>query len=144
MDSHLDLPITLKAFQFRNFDKNTNASLSNHDVDEVLFLFYFKHMKPQYQIWRSTKITTVMVVGLIETESFLNARCKTARGDVSLVFEFTLADLSCLNPYDWISMLHLLLKDEQKYEPIMAHLKRMLVSYIHKVSKMDVEIAAVL
>ena len=96
----------------------------------MMFLFYLKHMKPQYKTWRSKKITVVKVFGPIETESFLDAHFKVRRGATILVFEFTLTDLSCLNPFDWISLLLLLLKDEKKFEPIIAHLKRMLVGYI--------------
>ncbi|CAI9290816.1 unnamed protein product [Lactuca saligna] len=36
------------------------------------------------------------------------------------------------------------LEDEQKCEPIVVHLKRMLISYIQEVGKMDVEIEVVL
>ena len=82
--------------------------------------------------------------GPIETKSFINAKFKVDCRAESLVFEFTLADLPCLNPYDWISLFHLLLKDEHKFEPILAHLKRMLISYIHEVGKMDVEITTML
>ena len=49
-----------------------------------------------------------------------------------------------MNPYDWISLFLILSKDEQKYELIVAHLKRMLICYIHEIAKMDVEITAIL
>lgn len=87
-------------------------------------------MKPQYELCSVGKITTVKVTGLIETNSFPNAKFKVVRGSASLVHEFTLADLPYLNPYDWIMLYNLLLKDEQKYEPVIAHLKLMIVSYI--------------
>ena len=35
-------------------------------------------------------------------------------------------------------------RDEQKYEPVVAHLKQILVSYIQEVGKMYVEIVFVL
>lgn len=82
--------------------------------------------------------------GTVETDSFINARFKAVRGVGSSVFEFSLADLPCLNPYDWISLVNIFSKDEQKFEPILAHLRRMLVSYIQEIRKMNVEIAAVL
>lgn len=41
-------------------------------------------------------------------------------------------------------MFLILSKDEQKYERIIAHLKRMLICYIHEIANMDVEIASVL
>ncbi|CAI9284346.1 unnamed protein product [Lactuca saligna] len=61
-----------------------------------------------------------------------------------MIFSFYLKyDLPCLNPYDWVSLFSLLSKDEQKYEPILAHLKRMLVCYINDFGQMDVEIPIV-
>ncbi|CAI9303037.1 unnamed protein product [Lactuca saligna] len=144
MDSYLDLSITLKAFQFRSFDKIENTSLPDCDIDQALFSFHLKHMKPQYETWSSKKIIVVKVFGPIETESFINACFKVACGVASSMFEFTLANFPCLNPFDSISLLHLWLIDEQKFEPIVSHIKRMLVSYIHEVNKMKVEIASFL
>ena len=40
----------------------------------------------------------------IETDSFPNAKFELVRGSVSQVHEFTLADMPCLNPYDWIML----------------------------------------
>ena len=82
--------------------------------------------------------------GPIETDSYPNAKFKVVRGSSSQVHEFTLTDLPCLNPYDWIMLYNLLLRDGQKYKPIIAHLKLMLVSYVQEVDKMDVEIVVVL
>lgn len=122
-DSQLDLPITPKAFQFRCFDKIVNVPLSDNGADQMLFSFYQKNMKPQYKTWSSKKITVVKVIRPIETDSFINARFKVGRGAASSVFEFTLVDLPRLNSFDWISILLLLLKDEQKFEPIVEHIK---------------------
>lgn len=36
------------------------------------------------------------------------------------------------------------MQDEKKYEPIIAHIKRMLVSDIYELAKLDVEIPSVL
>ena len=41
-------------------------------------------------------------------------------------------------------LYNLLLRDGQKYEPVITHLKLMIVSYVQEVGKMDVEIAVVL
>ncbi|CAI9280416.1 unnamed protein product [Lactuca saligna] len=139
-DSQLDLPITLKAFEFRSFIKVVNVPLTDSGADHLLFSFYSKHTKPQYETWSAKKITFKKVSGPIETDSFPNAHFKVARGSTSQVCKFTLADLPFLNPYDWILLLNMLLKDE----PVVAHLKRMLISYIQEVGKMDVEIASVL
>ena len=51
------------------------------------------------------------VTGPIETESLPNAKFMVVRGSDSLVCEFTLADLPSLNPYDWIMLYNLLLRD---------------------------------
>ncbi|CAI9287718.1 unnamed protein product [Lactuca saligna] len=70
----------------------------------MLFSFHLMHMKPQYETWSSKKISVMKVSGSIKTKSFANARFKVARGAGSSLFEFTLVDLLCLNPYDWISL----------------------------------------
>ncbi|CAI9289883.1 unnamed protein product [Lactuca saligna] len=95
-------------------------------------------------MWCSRKITAFKVTGPIETDSFPNAEFKVVRGSASQVHKLTLVDLPCLNPYDWIMLYNLLLRDGQKYEPIIAHLKMRLVSYIQEVGKMDVERVVVL
>ena len=77
-------------------------------------------------------------------ENFINIKFKGFRRASLVEDDFTPADLPCMNPYDWISLFLILSKDEQKYEPIIAHLKRMLNCYIHEIGKMDVEIAFVL
>ncbi|CAI9288682.1 unnamed protein product [Lactuca saligna] len=69
---------------------------------------------------------------------------KGFRGANRTADEFTLADLPCMYPYDWISLLLIMSKDEKTYEPIVAHLKRMLIRYIHESAKMDVEIVYVM
>lgn len=130
LKSQLDLPITSKAFVFRSFEKIEKAPTSDTDVYHMVFSFYLKYGRPQYHTWSSKKIAIIKVFKPAETEDFINVRFKALRGASNSVFEFTLADLPCLNPYDWISLFSLLSKDEQKYEPILAHLKGMLVSYI--------------
>ncbi|CAI9275471.1 unnamed protein product [Lactuca saligna] len=100
-------------------------------------------MKPQYITWSVSKITVVKVTGLIETDSFTNAEFKVARDSPSQVHEFTLANFPCLNRYDWIMLYNLLLRDEQKYGFVIAHLKQMIISYIHEVGEMDIDIFSV-
>lgn len=46
LDSQLDLPITLKAFQFWCFDRDANVPPTDNGADQMHFLFYLKHMKP--------------------------------------------------------------------------------------------------
>ena len=57
---------------------------------------------------------------------------------------FYLADLPNLNPHDWIVLHNILLSNPVEYEPIIDHLKRMMVCYILEVAKMDQEVASVL
>lgn len=143
-DSQFDMPMTAKAFLFRCFGPIANAAPSNANVKKSLMEFYLKHRKPQYETWSAQKFTAVKVVGPVDTCSFTNAKFKTARGSQSVLHEFTLADLTCLNPYNWIVLLHFLLKDEKKYEPIVEHIKRMLVSYVNEFAKLDMEISTTL
>lgn len=129
MDLQFDLPITPKAFLFRSFDKIVNVYPTDKATNQVLFAFYLKYMRPPYKTWSSRKITVVKVFSPIETESFLNARFKVSCGAVSSTQKFTLVDLPCLNLFNWISLLLLLMKDQQKYELIITHLKRMSFGY---------------
>ncbi|KAL7587596.1 hypothetical protein Lser_V15G40912 [Lactuca serriola] len=57
LDSQLDLPITLKAFQFWCFDGVANVPFTDKGADQMLFSVNLKHMKPQYETWSSKKIT---------------------------------------------------------------------------------------
>lgn len=109
-DSQLDIPITPKAFKFHNFVKVVNVPPTDNGTDHLLFSLYLKHMKPHYET-QSMKITFVKVIGPIETDSFPNAHFKVARSSTSQVYEFTLADLPCMNPYDKIMLYNMLLKD---------------------------------
>ncbi|CAI9262497.1 unnamed protein product [Lactuca saligna] len=59
------------------------------------------------------------------------------------VFSFYLK-LSILNPYDWIYLFNLVMKDEKKYDPIVAHLKRMIICYILVIAKTYVVITSIL
>ncbi|CAI9270001.1 unnamed protein product [Lactuca saligna] len=110
----------------------------------MLFSLYLKYGKPQFKIWSLQKIVVVKVYAPVPTENFISIKFKGFRGTSRSEDEFTLADLPCMNLYDWISLFLILSKDEQKYEPIVAHLKRMLICYIHEIAKMDVEITYVL
>ncbi|CAI9281880.1 unnamed protein product [Lactuca saligna] len=99
-DLLLDLPITLKAFKLCAFLKVANDPLSESSDDQMVFTFYLKHMKPQYEIRSLSKIIGVKVTRPIETDSFPNAKFKVARGSTSKVYEFSLADSPFLNPND--------------------------------------------
>nr|KAJ0188191.1 hypothetical protein LSAT_V11C900483250 [Lactuca sativa] len=125
-DSQLYLPITPKAFRFRAFVKVANQ------------------MKHQYETWSASKVVAVKITGPIETESFPNAKFKFARGSTCQAYEFTLADLPCLNPHDWMVIYNILLRQKEKYEPVVSHLELFIKSYIQEVGMMDVDIATVL
>ncbi|CAI9301882.1 unnamed protein product [Lactuca saligna] len=57
--------------------------------------------------------------------------------------EFTLAYLSLMNPYDWLSLFYIVAGYVKKYEPIFEHLKRTIMCYILEIEKMDVKISSV-
>jgi len=58
--------------------------------------------------------------------------------------EFSLADLPTMNPFDWIVIFCILLKEPEDKGPLITHFRRMLKGYIIEVSKLDVEIASML
>ncbi|CAI9303779.1 unnamed protein product [Lactuca saligna] len=109
-DSQLDVPITPKAFRFCAFVKVVKAPITDNAADHMLLSFYLKHMKPQYETWCASKITGMKLTGLIETINFPNAKFKVATGPTSEGYEFTLVDLPCIYPYDWIILYNMLLK----------------------------------
>lgn len=111
-DSQLDLSITSNAFKFFSFVKLVNVPSTDSGVDHLLFSFYLNHMKPHYKTWSASKITTQKVIGPIETDSFPKEKFKVVRGSASQVYEFTLTNLPCLNPYDWIMLYNVLLRDK--------------------------------
>ncbi|CAI9260956.1 unnamed protein product [Lactuca saligna] len=80
----------------------------------------------------------------VQTEDFINVQIKGFQGANHVLYKFTLADLPFLNPFDWILLFNIVVKDMKKYEPIYEHLKRMIKCYILEIAKMDVEIAYVL
>ncbi|CAI9303703.1 unnamed protein product [Lactuca saligna] len=101
-------------------------------------------MKPQYKTWSAHKIDAMKVTRPIETESFPNAKFKVARGSTCQAYEFTLTDMPCLNPNDSIVLYNMLMREKDKYEPVMSYLQVMIKSYIQEVGSMDVDIATVL
>nr|KAJ0215179.1 hypothetical protein LSAT_V11C300140950 [Lactuca sativa] len=121
-----------------------NAPFTDIGAHQMLFAFYLKHMKHQFETWSANKIVFVKVTGLIETESFSNANFKVMRGSASQPYEFTLVDLPCLNPNEWMVIFNMLQKEKEVYEPVMSHLQLMIMSYIQEVRLMDVDIATVL
>ena len=78
------------------------------------------------------------------TEDFVNIIFKGFRGTDKVLDEFTLADFPFMHPYKWISLFNIVMKDENKYKPIVAHLKKMLICYVLEIAQMDVEIVLVL
>ncbi|CAI9291011.1 unnamed protein product [Lactuca saligna] len=79
--SQLDLPITLKDFKFCSFVNVANVPSTDNGANQLIFSFYLKHMKPQYETWCA--ITEVKVMGPIETESIPNVKFKVVRGSAS-------------------------------------------------------------
>ena len=130
VESQFDFLITPRVFLFRCFENIKKSLISDSAVNQKLFSFYFKYGKPQYKSWSLKNISAVRVKSPVHTEDFLNIQFKGFRGANHVVDEFTLADLPCMNPYKWISLFNILMKDETKYEPIITHLKRILICYI--------------
>ena len=71
-------------------------------------------MKLQYETWSLSKIIGVNDIGPIETDGFSNVKFKVARGSASQCYEFTLADLPCINPNEWLVLYNMLLKEKRK------------------------------
>ncbi|CAI9277870.1 unnamed protein product [Lactuca saligna] len=101
-----------KAFKFRSFVNVANVPFTDSNANQLLFSFYFKHMKLRFETLSVCKITVVKVTGLIETDFFPN-------------------------------LYNMLMRDRQKYEPIIAHLKHT-IAYIQEIVNMVVEIASML
>lgn len=89
-------------------------------------------------------IVAVKVIWPIETKSFPNSKFNVARGSACQAYEFTLADMPCLNPHDWMVLYNMFLREKENYKPVMSHLLLMIKSYIQEVGLMDVDIAVVL
>lgn len=140
-DSQLDLPLPHNAFRFRSLVKVANTPFIDSGSNQMLFAFYLKNMKPQYETWSAHKIVIVKVTRPIETESFPNVKFKVARGSACDAYEFTLADLPCFNPNEWMVVFNMLQKEKAKYEPVMSHLQLMIKSYIQEFGLLDLDIA---
>ncbi|CAI9291696.1 unnamed protein product [Lactuca saligna] len=91
-----------------------NALVTDSGANHLLFSFYLKHMKLQYETWSERKITEGKDTGPIETDSFPNAKFKVARGSSSQVCEFTLVDIPCINRYDWTMLYNVFAKIDAK------------------------------
>ncbi|CAI9263693.1 unnamed protein product [Lactuca saligna] len=135
---------TLKSKMFCALVKVVNVPFTDSNVDQLLFSFYLKHMKPQYKTWSAHKIVAVKVTRLIETESFPNSWFKVVRGSSCQAYEFNLANLPSLNPNYWIILYNMLLRVKEKYGHVMFHIQLMIKSCIQEVGSMDVDIATVL
>nr|KAJ0186805.1 hypothetical protein LSAT_V11C900484900 [Lactuca sativa] len=103
-----------------------------------------KELRRKLRTWSASKIIDVKVTEPIKTESFPNSKFKVARGSTSQACEFTLTDLPCLNPHDWMMIYNILMRNKEKYECVVSHLQLLIKSYIQEVGMMDVEIATVL
>lgn len=93
----------------------------------MLFNYYLKYGHPQYKTRNLKKRVVVKVYAPIPNEHFTNVKFKGICGAACTEDDFTLADMPCMNLNDWISLFMILSKDEAKCEPIVSHLKRMLV-----------------
>ncbi|KAI3767763.1 hypothetical protein L2E82_18162 [Cichorium intybus] len=143
VNSQLDFPMTAKALLFRGFEELKDTRLSNPEVNDLLFTFYLKNAFAQHLTWSLKKIVKLTPRLPEVNVPFRNTRFLAIRGDDKEKMEFSLADLPLMNPFDWISLFNILSR-EQNYHPLSDHLKRMIGYYILEVTKLDVEVAAVL
>ncbi|CAI9274138.1 unnamed protein product [Lactuca saligna] len=79
-----------------------------------------------------------------ETLQFLLEVCQASIPVLEPNEDCRVEELPFMNPYDWILMFNIVMKDEKKYEPIVAHLKKMIICYIREFAKMDLEIPLLL
>lgn len=140
-DCQFDMPITQKAFIFHYFESTVATPSPDPIVDQDLLNYYHEFSKPQYLIWSSRKITTVKVLKPTPAGKFIIVKLKITRGSDGSGHSITVVDLPNLNPHDWMLLNNILLSNPNEYQPIIDHIKRMLVCYIHEVSKMDQEIS---
>lgn len=80
----------------------------------------------------------------VVVDGFASTIFKAFRCHNHEVHEFSLAYIPFMNPYDWILLVNIVTKDKVKYEPIYQFLKKTIRSYILEVSKIDIEIVAIL
>nr|KAJ0224063.1 hypothetical protein LSAT_V11C200061910 [Lactuca sativa] len=141
-DAQFHMPITRKTFIFHCF--NLTAAIPSPDpkVDRDILEFYLEFAQPQYLTWSSKKITTLKFLKPYSAGKFINFKFKVTRGTEGSVHNITFADLPNLNPHDWILLNNIHLSNPQEYQPIIDHVKRILVYYIHEAAKIDQEIAS--
>ncbi|KAL7586246.1 hypothetical protein Lser_V15G38226 [Lactuca serriola] len=143
VDSQFDMPLTRKAFIFHAFSNIFEVPHPNDELDRELIDFYLEAARPQYLTWSAQKIVNVRVLKPYAVGRFTNVKFKLIRGSARTAHLISLADLTNLNPHDWIVLYNILLTDEAEYGPIIDHVKRMLACYIMEVALMDQEVATV-
>lgn len=74
--SQFDFSVTLRAFLFRCFEKIEKAPLSDYDVNHMLFSFYLKYGKPQFQTWSLLNMVVVKVYASFSVENFIIVKFK--------------------------------------------------------------------
>lgn len=122
----LDFTMTAKAFIFRCLDKFVDVPLGNGPTNKKLFNFYVKQLRTHYEIWSLKRIGGLMIGKPFEAEGFTNVSFKGFIGSYHKAYVFTLVDLLQMNPYDWIVLLNIVLKDPVNYEPIFQILRMMI------------------
>ncbi|KAL7605732.1 hypothetical protein Lser_V15G20073 [Lactuca serriola] len=143
-DFQFDMPITRKVFMFHRFLPIAKVPHPDPKVDHGLIDYYLEVAQPQYLTWSAQKIITVRVLKPQALGKYIHVKFKVTRGSTLSEHTFSLVDLPNLNPHDWIVLHNILLSNPVEYEPMIDHLKRLIVYYILEVPKMDQEIASVL
>ncbi|KAL7603436.1 hypothetical protein Lser_V15G20514 [Lactuca serriola] len=139
-----DMPITPKAFVFHCFLPIAEVPRPDTKVDREFIDYYLEFTQRQYLTWNTQKIITIRVLHPQAAGKYINVKFKVTRGSALSEHAFSIVDPPNLNPHDWIVLHNILLSNPVEYEPIIDHLKRLLVCYILEVAKMDQEITPVL
>lgn len=99
-ESHIDFPLTPKAFLFQGFKHIEKSPLSDYEVNNKIFAFYLNHNQPQYEVWSLRKLLATQFYAHFLVEHFTNIKYKGFKGASHIEFDFTLADLPFMNLND--------------------------------------------
>ncbi|CAI9272354.1 unnamed protein product [Lactuca saligna] len=100
VDSQFDFPVTPRSFLFRCFEQIEKAPLSDYHVNHKFFSFYINYEKPQLQIWSLQMMVAIKVYAPFSVDGLINVKFKGYKGSIRTEFDFTLANLPCMNPND--------------------------------------------
>lgn len=126
------------------FDSIVKAPLSNKGVNKDFFLLLCEEFKALVESWRLQRTVALEVGKPMVVDVFTNVGLKVYRGHSQTLHELSLTDIPFLNPYDWISLFNIIVKDTVNYDPNFQFSWRMIRAYIIEIAKMDVQITTFL